>query len=287
MRLAPRFDADIVSVDSRQVYRYMDIGTAKPSRAEQAAVRHYMLDLVEPSETYTAGAFAAEASRVLDRIAAEGRAALLVGGTGFYLRALLDGLVLPPVPPNDSLRARLRAEAQAGGSAALHSRLRAADPLSAQRIHPNNLPRVIRALEIVEALNGPVPSAEASERRALYIGLQMDRAALGEVADRRVRAQMDAGLLEETRALLAMGYNPNSPALSGFGYREMVRHLRGELTLDEAIAAYQTATRQYIRRQMTWFRADSRIHWLEAGEDERAATLVEEWLATAASAQDG
>ena len=284
MRLAPRFNADIVSADSRQVYRYMDIGTAKPSLAEQGSVRHYMLDLVEPDETYTAGSFKREGARVLRRIAAEGRLALIVGGTGFYLRALLDGLDLPAVAPDERLRQQLRAEAETQGPDALYARLRALDPRSADRIHPNNLPRVIRALEIVDALGGPVPSGRAVQHRALYIGLTMDRAMLRAVADRRVLKQVEAGLVRETEILLAMGYSAEAPALSGFGYREMVRYLRGGLSLDEAIAAYQIATHQYIRRQMTWFRQDARIHWLDADTAEEAALpLIGDWLATDAS----
>jgi tRNA dimethylallyltransferase len=283
LALAERFQAAILTADSRQVYRYMDIGTAKPSREEQARVPHYMLDLVEPSEVYSAGRFALEGQRVLDRLEEENRISLVVGGTGFYIRALLQGLSLPPVAANPEYRSTLLEEAKVRGADALHKRLAELDPASAARIHPSNVPRVVRALEIIDALGGPVPvPGPAPDRRpALYLGLTMDRSELRRVVDRRVLGQMDAGLLEETRLLLSMGYDPASPALDGFGYRQMIAYLRGEHGLDEAVRSYQTATHQYVRRQMTWFRSDPRIRWLPAGPDlrQRATSVISDWIA--------
>lgn len=281
LRLARHFGGEIITADSRQVYRYMDIGTAKPSLEEQAMVPHQMIDLVEPSEVYTAGAYREEGERVLRRLEAERKPAFVAGGTGFYIRALLDGLSLPPVPPDSEFRARLQLEARDIGVAGLWTRLERVDPASAARIHPHNLPRVIRALEVIERLGGPVPRTQSGpERPALFIGLTMARDRLYAVADARVLSQIEAGLVEETQLLLAMGYDPASPALDGFGYREVIAFLDGRLSLAEAIAAYQAATRRYIRRQITWFRADSRIQWFD-GEDEqedRIAELVRDWL---------
>lgn len=287
LRLAQRYEADIITADSRQVYRYMDIGTAKPSGTERALVPHYMLDVVEPSDTYTAARFRDEAGRVLARTAASGRPALIAGGTGFYVRALLDSLSLPAVPPDPNRRAAYAAEVESLGVQALHRRLEELDPTSAARIHPNNVSRVIRALEIVEETGCPVPAPDAgTAREALYLGLSMERRALHEIADRRVLRQVDAGLVEETRLLLEMGYDPASPALSGFGYREMVAYLSGWCTLAQAIEDYQVATHRYIRRQMTWFRADRRIHWVEGFDpDAEACRTIDEWLARAASAE--
>lgn len=279
--LTQQFGGEIVSADSRQVYRYMDIGTAKPSKADQALVPHRMIDLVEPSEVYTAALYRAEASRVLARLEAEGQPAFVVGGTGFYIRALLDGLSLPRVAPDPELRDRLRREAAREGSEALWRRLKHADPASAARIHPNNLPRTIRALEVLEKLGGPVPAEPPGpERNALYLGLTMDRTRLHAVADARVVAQVDAGLVEETRLLLAMGYEASSPALDGFAYRQMVAYLDGKMSLPEAILDYQSATRRYIRRQMTWFRADERIQWFESepASWDQISALVASWL---------
>jgi tRNA dimethylallyltransferase len=259
----------------------MDIGTAKPSRAEQAQVQHRMIDLVEPSEVYTAGRYRSEATRLLQRLGAEGKAAFVSGGTGFYIRALLSGLSLPHVDPDPDLRLRLREEARARGPEALWSRLRVVDPDSASRIHPRNLPRTIRALEVVQTLGGPVPrGGTGSKRDALYIGLSMDRPRLHRVADARVVKQVSSGLVEETRLLLDMGYDPESPALSGFGYREMIAYLGGRLSLEDAVTAYQIATHRYIRRQMTWFRREPDIVWFDVDQqaEEAIHQRVETWM---------
>lgn len=281
--LAKRFGGDIITADSRQVYRYMDIGTAKPVGAERDAVPHFMLDLVEPSETYSAQRFAEEGERVLRRSAAAGRVPMVVGGTGYYVRTLLDGLQVPPVPPDEQLRQALRSEAASEGPLALHARLAAVDPESAARIHPHNIPRLIRAIEIVMRLGHPIPPTAEQPTHALYLGLTMDRARLKKMADDRVLAQMRAGLLRETRLLLEMGYSPESPGLQGFGYRQMIAHLAGRRDLDTAVTEYQTATHAYIRRQMTWFRRDLRIRWLDVAEPalEQATDIIESWLTTA------
>jgi tRNA dimethylallyltransferase len=281
LQLAREFGGEIVSADSRQVYRYMDIGTAKPTAAERAVVPHRMIDLVEPSEVYTAALYRSEAERVLARLEAERRPAFVVGGTGFYVRALLDGLALPEVAPDPGLRRRLYQEAEIQGAEALWRRLENADPVSAARIHPHNLPRTVRALEVVEKLGGPVPSGSRESRwSALYIGLTMDRERLNAVADARVVAQVNEGLVEETRLLLAMGYDPASPALDGFAYRQMTAHLQGRMTLPEAITDYQAATRRYIRRQRTWFRREPRIRWFdrEHADAREISREVRAWL---------
>lgn len=286
LQLAQEFGADILTADSRQVYRYMDIGTAKPSRVEQAAVRHYMLDLVAPDEGYSAERFRREGLGVLRRIAADGRVAIVAGGTGFYLRALLDGPAVAKTPPDPAIRARLQAELADHGSHALHRRLVELDPASANRVHPHNIPRLIRALEVVEQTGRPVPPISAGiSVPALYLGLRMDRHSLWEVANRRVIAQFEAGLAGETEALLAMGYTAEMPPLAGFAYRQALDYLAGRRSLEQSIAEYQLATRQYIGRQMTWFRQDHRITWLESesGAFGRARQLISSYLTTVAS----
>jgi tRNA dimethylallyltransferase len=281
MELARVFDGEIVSADSRQVYRYMDIGTDKASCADRAEVSHHMIDVAAPDDVYSAQRFRVEAERVLRRLAAQRRVAFIVGGTGFYIRALLDSLLLPPVEPIPALRRRLEREASAGGSDALHRRLAERDPTSAARIHPKNLPRLIRALEIVEQTGKPVP-AELSKTSipALYLGLRRDRRELWRLADQRALEQVRAGLPEETRLLLEMGYDAGLPSMQGFGYKQMVAYLRGTMTLADALAGYRLAQHRFIRRQMTWFGGDERIAWLDAGDavERRAREMVSEWI---------
>jgi tRNA dimethylallyltransferase len=187
----------------------------------------------------------------------------VVGGTGFYVSILLDRRIMPSVAPDPDLRAALRREAEVGGAASLHRRLLLMDPISASRIHPNNLPRLIRALEIIEKTGSPVPpEIEREPVRASYFGLQMHRVTLHEMADRRIDEQIRSGLIEEVEALLRMGYAPTLPALDGLGYRQMIQYVQGEITLEAALAQYKTATHQYIRRQLTWFHKESRIEWI-------------------------
>jgi tRNA dimethylallyltransferase len=282
LQLAQELDAEIVCADSRQVYRYMDIGTAKPSRQDRALVPHSMLDLVEPGDAYSAKRYGDEGRRVLKKIAHTQRVAFVVGGTGFYMRMLLEGLAVPSIPPNEDLRHRLVEEAKQIGSPQLHRRLQILDPASAERIHPNNLPRLIRALEIVEQSGAPVARSEPAEDiPACYVGLAVDRDRLREAIDFRVLDQVRSGLVEETYMLLSMGYSPSSPALSGFGYRQMVAYLQNRVSLDQAIADYQAATRQYARRQMTWFRQNRNITWVPGGVSAvgEARNLVRRWLA--------
>lgn len=281
LELARQLDACIVSADSRQVYRYMDIGTDKPSLQIQAEVRHYMIDVADPSDAYSVQRYTREGHRVLRRLAHEGRPALVVGGTGFYIRGLLDRVQLPEVEPNSELRAHLRHEAKVHGPQVLHARLTELDEASARRIHPMNTPRLIRALEIVQAIGGPVPpSTSAGPLPALMIGLWLERDELRARADRRIEQQISAGLAEEAALLLQMGYSPDLPSLDGFGYRQMIAYTRGEVNLETAVAEYKVATHKYIRRQLTWFRADERIHWLSAAKDppQRALSLIEPWL---------
>jgi tRNA dimethylallyltransferase len=280
MALARELDVAILSADSRQVYRYMDIGTDKPSAEERGLVPHYMLDLIEPNETYSARRFQSEGGAVLRRVGAQKRTVLVVGGTGFYIRALLDGLELPRVAPNRTLRERLRSEAERAGSSSLHAKLAELDPDSARRIHPNNLPRIIRALEVVETTGAPVEAARGSSLKALYVGLWMERNLIRTRADERIQRQVSSGLIEETRMLLDMGYDPHGPALSGFGYRQMIEYLQDQTTLEEAVHDYSMATRRYIRRQMTWFSADERIEWFDAvgGYPEKVFRRVVDWV---------
>lgn len=265
--LGERLGAEIIAADSRTVYRGMDIGTAKPTRAERARVPHHCLDLVDPDEVMTLAAYRQAAARAIAEIRARGRIPLLVGGTGLYIRAVIDGFTIPAVAPDRALRARLeRDELREPGR--LHARLLQVDPVAAARIHPRNVRRLIRALEVYEHTGRPI---SALQRRsddvggAVQIGLTMDRPALHHRIDERVDRQLRAGLVEEVQELLRRGFDPALPAMQGLGYKEIVPYLQGRAGLADAVAQLRRNTRRFAKRQYTWFRADARIRWLSVG----------------------
>ncbi|HUY76365.1 MAG TPA: tRNA (adenosine(37)-N6)-dimethylallyltransferase MiaA [Ktedonobacterales bacterium] len=258
---------EAVAADSRQIYRSMDIATAKPTPAERAQLPHHLIDVVWPDESYTLAQYQHDAQTAIADIHARGGVPLLVGGTGLYVRAVVDGLAIPEVAPNPELRATLAAEAAADGADALHARLAALDPAAAARIAPTNVRRVTRALEVCLSTGQPFSAqqgARPTPYRALTLGLDMDRAALYTRADARIDSMLAAGLVAETQTLVARGYGWELPAMSSLGYREIGAYLRGELALADATERFKLATHAYIRRQLTWFRPDARIHWLDA-----------------------
>jgi tRNA dimethylallyltransferase len=255
--MAQALSGEILSADSRQVYRYMDIGTAKPTAEQRAAAPHHLLDLVDPDETLSVAAYLALAYPLIDACHERGTLPMLVGGTGQYITALLQGWTVPRVPPDAALRAELETAAAAQGSAALYERLRALDPAAADKIHPNNLRRVIRALEVCLATGrrfSDLGRKQAPPYRVLQIGLTAAREQLYAQADARFDAMMDAGLLDEVRGLLAMGCSRTLPAMSAVGYAEMVAHLLDDMPLGQAVALAKLHTHDLIRRQQTWFR---------------------------------
>jgi tRNA dimethylallyltransferase len=242
----------------------MDIGTAKPTAAERARVPHHLIDVADPGERYDVFRYQRDARAALEAIAARGRAAVVVGGTGLYVRALLDGLDLASIPADPELRARIEADAARDGAEAIHRRLRELDPDAAARVDPRNVRRVIRYLEAATLTGG----LSASWRRdasvpARRIGLAPPREMLVPAIRARVRLMVDAGVLDETRALLARGLDPSLPSMSGHGYVHWAKHIRGDLTLEEAIDLTVRDTRRYSRRQMTWFRRDNAIRWID------------------------
>lgn len=259
---------EIISADSRQIYRLMDVATAKPSPEERARVPHHLLDVIWPDENYALAEFQRDAQAAIAAAHERGNLPLLVGGAGLYLRSVIDGLAIPEVAPQPELRAELEAEAAAKGALALVERLRLVDPDSAARLDPANIRRLIRALEVSLVTGQPFSKQQGSRptpyNTVLTLGLIMDRSMLYARADQRIEAMLRSGLVEETRALVARGYNWTLPSMSSLGYREMGAYLRGEVTLAEAIKRFEYATHAYIRRQMTWFRADARVHWLDA-----------------------
>lgn len=262
LRAARRTGGEIVSADSRQVYRGMDIGTAKPTAAERRLVPHHCIDLVEPGEPYDAARFQRDARAALADIAARGRVAYVVGGTGLYVRALLDGLALDEAPTDPELRATLERRAQAEGPAALHRELVRIDARAAERVDPRNARRVVRYLEIA-LLRGAVPAERGEPLAGLRVGLDPPRPWLDARIDARVRQMVTDGVLGEARELAGRGIDPRHPSLTAHGYVHWAAHLRGELTLEAAIAATAKDVRAYSRRQMTWFRRDPRIRWVD------------------------
>lgn len=283
--LIGRAGAEIVSADSRQIYREMDIATAKPSATERARVHHHLLDVVAPDESYTLAEYQRDAQAAIADIASRGNLPLLVGGTGLYVRAVVDGLAIPEVEPQPALRAELEAEVAQRGLSALVERLRALDPVAAGRIDLANPRRVIRALEVCIASGKPFSEQQGSRPTPyapILLGLRMERDLLYARADARIAAMLAAGLVAETQALVARGYAWTLPSMSSLGYREIGAYLRGELPLDVARTRFEQATHAYVRRQMTWFRPDARIHWLDAALPPEA--LAEQALAVAAAA---
>ena len=267
VEMCRRFGGEVINADSRQVYRDMDIGTAKPSPVERAQAPHHLLDLLEPSENFGLGAFLPLAQQSTTEISARGLIPIVAGGTGQYVWALLEGKSVPAVPPDPEFRAALEREAaEEGGAQALHDRLRNIDPDRADALDARNVRRVVRALEIYRATNQkPSEMANPDPRpvRHLVLGLTMDRKALYQCIDDRVDAMMEAGFLAEVERLADAGYPMGQGALASPGYRELGQHLTGELSLDEAVSRTKTQTHRLARHQYTWFKPDDRrITWL-------------------------
>lgn len=262
LAVAERFRGEIVNYDSIQVYRHFRIGAAKLSPAERRGVPHHLVDIVEPDAVFTAGEFARRAAEAIRGIRDRGRLPVLAGGTGFYLRALLDGL-FPGPQRDEALRARL---ARRGGDR-LYRLLARFDPEAARRIHPHDHAKLIRALEVTLKARRPMTELFREGRQALEgfqvlkVGLMPDRDALYDRINRRAEAMFAAGLVDEVRAILALGYPASSKPFESLGYRQALQHLRGELTLREAVFYTQRATRQYAKRQMTWFRREQNVLW--------------------------
>ncbi|MCG6906445.1 MAG: tRNA (adenosine(37)-N6)-dimethylallyltransferase MiaA [Desulfobacteraceae bacterium] len=284
---AKHFNGEIIGSDSVQIYRRLDIGSAKPTRAERDAVPHHLVDILEPDAAFDARRFAEMAGAVIRRLSAAGKVPFVVGGTGLYIKALLHGLFEPPAACR-ATRRRLQQEAAAGGGAALHQRLAACDPAAARRIHPNDSVRIVRALEIFEATGRPISDFHARHRfaaspfRTIKIGLRLERSQLYERINRRVEAMLAEGLLAEVAGLLQMGFDPGLKPLQSLGYRHMIAHLNGTLSLAETLRTLKRDTRRYAKRQMTWFAADPTIIWTTPTELPQLYPQIAAFLAQAA-----
>jgi len=284
--LAERFSGEIVSCDSVAVYRHFEIGTAKPSREDRGRVPHHLIDVANPEEGFTAGEYARQARAALSGIAGRGHLPIVVGGTGLYLRALLEGL-FPGPQRSDELRERLRARSAEMGPDYLHRVLRRLDPAGAEKIHPNDVPKLIRAIEVCMAARAPMSEIWQQRGRdplggfrIVRMGLNPPREKLYERINRRATKMFDDGLIAETQALLQrFGDARVVTPIHSLGYKQALQHLRGEISLAQAIVAARQGHRNYAKRQMTWFRREPDVIWLEGfGDDasivEQAATIV-------------
>jgi len=278
LRLAQYFPLEIISADSRQVYRYMDIGTNKPSPAERASVPHHIIDVVEPDEDFSLAMYHQMAIEALKAIKQKGKLPLLVGGSGLYVWSLIEGWKIPQVPPDQKLRRQLEARAEQEDSQSLYRELQDIDPTTAEKINPSNIRRIIRALEIYHTTGQPPSQLQRKEAPGfsiLLIGLTQERSELYRKIDWRVDKMIQRGLVEEVEWLLKKGYSPSLPSMSGIGYKQISQFLRGEMTLAQAIDKIKYETHRLARHQYAWFRlSDSRIHWFDVSGTEGKASIV-------------
>lgn len=269
LQLAQAFNGEIVGADSRQVYRHMDIGTAKPSREELALVRHHLVDIINPNEAFSLAQFQELARQAITDIGRRHRPALLVGGSGLYVWSVLESWGIPKVPPVPELRQRLEAKAAKFGRDKLYHELEQIDPAAASKIDRQNVRRIIRALEIQQSAGTPRgqhPSPPLYE--SLIIGLTADRGELYRRIDSRVDEMIKQGLVGEVKRLLATGCTPDLPAMSGIGYRQIIQFLEGELTLEAAVQQIKFESHRFVRHQYNWFKLkDDRIRWFDVGGD--------------------
>ncbi len=281
--IASGINGEIISADSRQIYRHMTIGTAKPTREQQRRVPHHLIDIVEPDENLTLADYQTRARCAIDDIHEQGQIPLLVGGTGQYITALVEGWSIPQVAPNETLRNELEAIAANEGAAALHQRLSSHDPVAAAAIDYRNIRRVIRALEVCIETGERISELQRKQPPdydMLHIGLTTERETLYRQADTRVDMMMADGFLEEVQRLLRHGYSRTLPSMSGLGYAELATHILDGIALDEAITRTKHNTHDFIRRQFTWFRGhDPGILWQNMNDDtvEKVSTLVKNW----------
>lgn len=283
VELARRFDAEIINADSMQVYRQMDIGTAKPTMEERNGVPHHLLDVVNPDEEYNAALYRDMASAAALDILRRGKRAMVVGGTGLYIKGLLGGLFQCP-PSVPEIREALIREWETKGPRALHEKLERLDPVSARRIHPNDRVRVIRSLEILLLTRRP-PSVLSKQHgfsdhkfNALKFCLSRGRQELYDSINRRTLVMMDKGLFSETEGLLEKGYSPHLKPLQAIGYKQAVEYLQGRSSLEETREKIQRETRRYAKRQLTWFRADSSYIWTDPRQMKVMIQKIEEFL---------
>ena len=280
IQLASRFDGEIINADSRQIYRHMDIGTAKPTGEELAAVPHHLVDIIEPDKEFSLAEYQQLTDKTIHDIQARGKIPFFVGGSGLYVLAVLEGWVVPKVAPDVLFRQGLEKRAELGQGDDLYRELKQIDPSAAEKIDPHNIRRVIRALEVNKFADSTFSHLQKKQPppfQTLIIGLTAERKELYPRADKRVDNMLKQGFVDEVSKLLKMGYNLTLPSMSSIGYREIGQYLSGGMTLEEAVYKIKTGTHRFIRHQYAWFRLkDERIKWFDIekvnqGEIESAA----------------
>ena len=269
--LAKRLGGEIISADSAAVYRGVDIGTAKPSRGEQSKARFHLIDVVEPNEDFSVAQFKSLSRTAIEDIQSRGRAVIIAGGTGLYLRVLLEDYGLTSTPADEAIRKDLNREADEHGTPALHARLMQSDPAAAAKIHPNDRKRIVRALEVLLRTGVPISVQQAADRErrnpiaAHKFFLHVEMRELESRIEGRVEEQLAAGLEREVRGLLEKGLSPSMNSLRSLGYKEMAAYILGAISYEDAVQAIKKNTRKFAKRQMTWFRAEPNWTWIDAG----------------------
>jgi tRNA dimethylallyltransferase len=283
IHLAQRFDGEIISADSMQIFRYMDIGTAKPTPAEQALVKHHMIDIIDPDISFDAAQYEKMGRERTGQIHQLRKSVFVVGGTGLYIKALVSGL-FKSQPTDPEIRRRLRTEADTQGLEPLYQRLVQTDPEAAKRIHPNDGYRIVRAMELFESTKKNLTHHHDKHRfsdipyEVLKIGLRIDRQSLYRRIDHRVLTMADDGFLKEVKMLMDRGYGPNLKPMQAIGYRHMISFIQERLSWDETLEVLQRDTRRYAKRQMTWFRADPEMHWHTPAQLEKIGQRIKTFL---------
>ncbi len=284
LELAERFGGEIVSADSRLFYRGMDIGTAKPSLEQRMKVPHHLIDVAEPNETWNIALFQAAANQAIQEIYLRHHLPFMVGGTGQFIRSILDGWSIPPARPNPRLRFVLDRWAAKEGALALHAKLSSLDPQAANSIDPTNVRRTVRALEVIFSTGKRFSDQKLSGHklyRPLQLGLTRPREELYRRIDDRIQMMLEDGFIAEVMKLLEAGFSPDLPTMSAIGYGELVAYIQGKITIDEAIGLIKRRTRIFVRRQANWFKLnDPNIHWFQAAEStmEEMGIAITHWL---------
>ncbi|MDN5276787.1 MAG: tRNA dimethylallyltransferase [Clostridiales bacterium] len=285
IELAKALNGEIVSADSMQIYRYMDIGTAKPTAEERQGIPHHMMDIIDPAQEFSVAEYQRLATQAIDDIHRRNKIPIVVGGTGLYIKSLLYPMNFTDASYDPEFRRELQRQAETTGKEYLHKKLQAVDPKTAARLHPNDVRRVIRALEVYHLTGKPMSEYNQELEKMDYkynvamIGLTMDRAKLYERINQRVDEMIEKGLLDEVKRLLDRGYTRDMISMQGLGYKELIDYFQGKVSLEEAIYILKRETRRYAKRQLTWFRAQKDIVWVNVDQFESHEALVKRCLA--------